>query len=433
MSLKNYPLWHPCAQMHDYASFTPITIKSARGSYVYLQTGQPLIDAYSSWWCKNLGHGHPRLLAALQQQSREFEHVVLANANNDYILQLSDELTRLTKTLSKIMYASDGSSAVDMALKMSLQAQALAGRPQKTQFISLSNSYHGDSIGALSVSDLGIYRQAYQALLFDTHFIHNLPYLQQRSQSLWQDCSEHWQQIEKQLQPLAATAAAIIIEPIIQGAGGMQIYSAALLTHLRNWCDANQVYLIADEIFTGFGRSGVMLACEYADIEPDFLCLGKGLTAGCLAMSAMLTTDEVYELFYADYRSGKNFLHSHTFGGNALATRVALETLSIMRDESVLNKAQQLGVYMLQAMQNVNHNTGRLTNIRQLGAVVAADLVTAEERAGYKVYQRATQLGALLRPLGNTLYWAPPLITEAKVINELAAITQQAIMDKIRD
>ncbi|WP_342227630.1 adenosylmethionine--8-amino-7-oxononanoate transaminase [Rickettsiella endosymbiont of Rhagonycha lignosa] len=424
-------IWHPCSQMKDYEAFPPLMIKKAYGSYIELTDGRRIIDAISSWWCKSLGHNHPRLKAALQAQLECFEHVIFANSTYEIIIQLSEKLGNLCPGLNKIFYASEGSSAVEIALKMSLHAQQLLSQNQRTQFTSLQNGYHGETFMALGLSDLGLYRKAYEAHLIKPNFIQNIPYVHSSSDPLWNNCSAIWPDIEKQLEKQEANLAAIIIEPIVQGAGGMKIYSQDFLRRLRKWTQTHGIYLIADEIMTGLGRTGQALACEHAKIKPDFICLSKGLTSGWLPMSAVLTHSEIYNLFYDDYSSGKSFLHSHTFSGNALAAAVALECLNILKVEEIFQQVREKEIILKKLMHEVHDKTERLTNIRGIGAIIAADLQLSEteknQRMGYQIFQKALQLGAWLRPLGNTIYWLPPLNTPLFVLEELKDISILAI------
>jgi adenosylmethionine-8-amino-7-oxononanoate aminotransferase len=314
-------------------------------------------------------------------------------------------------------------------MKMSLHSRKISGDEQRNVFFSLENSYHGETLGALSVSDVGIYRSPYSALLFDAHFLSPIPYLKSVDDPLWLDCEEHWKLIEEKLNPWSEKITAILIEPILQGAGGMKIYSQDFLKRLRRYTKERGIHLIADEIMTGMGRTGKMLACEYANIEPDFLCLSKGLTAGWLPLSAVLTHEEIYQLFYDDYANGKSFLHSHTYSGNALAASVALEVLTLFSEENILEQANHIGFIMYRHMQDIAYKTKKLTNVRSIGAMAAADLVCdPKRRAGYDIFRQAVELGALLRPLGNTIYWLPPLTTEVHVLNELKEITERAIV-----
>lgn len=425
---RTQPIWHPCAQMKDYESFHPLQIVGAEGCYLQLANGRQVIDAISSWWCKSLGHQHPRLREVLIKQARQFEHVILANTTNDVILELSQRLTALTNSLNKVLYASDGSSAVEIALKLCLHAQAIKAKPRH-QFICLQHAYHGETAGALSVSDVGLYKNNYQSMLFDVITIKNIPYVHSQDDPLWHNCDQHWQRIAKQLAPYANTACAIIVEPVVQGAGGMKIYSPALLRHLRAWTEQHQVYLIADEIMTGLGRTGRVFAYQHADIEPDLVCVAKNLTAGWLPLSAVLVKQALFDLCYDDYATGKAFLHSHTHSGNVLAASVALEFLNILQEQQLQKRAIEIGKFMLEQMQHIADETQMLTHVRGVGGIVAADLITSRgtSRFGYMVYQEAVKCGALLRPLGNTIYWLPPLNIKDEELAQLAMITQQAL------
>ncbi len=329
--------------------------------------------------------------------------------------------------LNKIMYASDGSCAVEMAMKLSLHSRRIQEQHQKQLFASLENSYHGETGLSLGISDLGLYRKSYEAILIQPVFIQPVPYVSSKQDALWHNAELHWQKVEKQLEPYKEKLTAIVIEPILQGAGGMQVYSQDFLKRLRTWTKQHDIHLIADEIMTGFGRTGKMLACEHADITPDFLCLGKGLTAGFLPMSATLTSQTIFELFYDDYEKQKNFLHSHTHSGNPLCAAVALETLAIVREEQILQDVEKNSSILLAKMQWVSDQTGKIKNIRHIGMHVACDLITEKSRGGFLVFQQAMKLGALLRPLGNTIYWLPPLNTSVETIEELAVITRDAI------
>lgn len=422
-------IWHPCSQMKDYDSFKPIEVTKAYGSYIELKNGKRVIDAISSWWCKSLGHQHPRLKNALIQQMEKFEHVILANTTNDTIVELSEKLAALTNTLNKVFYASDGSCAVEIAMKMSLHSREISGEKQRNIFFSLENGYHGETLGALSVSDLGIYRSPYSALLFDAHFLSPLPYVNSVQDPLWTDCKIHWEHILEKLEPWSERITAILVEPILQGAGGMKIYSQDFLKRLRKWSQERNIHLIADEIMTGMGRTGKMLACEHAGIEPDFLCLSKGLTSGWLPLSVVLTHENIYQLFYDDYANGKSFLHSHTYSGNALAASVALEVLRIYAENNIPDQANRMGSILFQHMQDIAYATKKLINVRSIGGMVAADLFCdSKRRAGFDVFRQAMELGVLLRPLGNTIYWLPPLTTEIDVLNELKEKTEQALL-----
>lgn len=429
-------VWHPCSQMKDYESFPPIEIIAASGSHLHLADGRKLIDAVSSWWCKTLGHGHPRLRAALSKQMDRFEHVILANTTNDLIVRLSENLAALAPGLDRVFYAGDGSTAVEVAVKMALHARRIsgggpAGRRPATRFLALENGYHGETALTLALSDLGLYAEPYRDLMPPVAFLRGLPYVDSDAHPLWSDCSAVWPDLERQLEANLDGLCAIVVEPILQGAGGMRLYSADFLRRLRAWTRERGIYLIADEILSGFGRTGTMLACDHAGMVPDMICLSKGLTAGWLPMSAVLVSEEVYGHFYGDYGQGRDFLHSNTYAGNALGAAVALEALAIYRDEDILGRVRKNQAALRDGLRKVGEATGRLKNLRSLGAVVAADLqgpgTGPGRRAGYRVYQEAVVRGALLRTLGDTVYWLLPLNAGPDVLPELEAITKAAI------
>lgn len=421
--------WHPCSQMKDYEKFKPIFVKKARGDYIYLDDGKKIIDSISSWWCKSLGHNHPRLKKALLEQLDRFEHVISANTTNETIIKLSEALGNLMPSLEKVFYASEGSSAVEIALKMSLHSRVIQKDTKRTKFMALSSGYHGETLGALSVSDLGMYKHPYTAMIFEPVLISPLPYVLNSSDPLWDNASELWHKIEPYLEKHANITTALILEPIVQGAGGMKIYSQDFLRRLRQWTQQNNIHLIADEIMTGLGRTGKMLACEHADIIPDFICLSKGLTSGWLPLSAVITSNKMYNLFYDDYRSGKSFLHSHTYSGNVLAASIALEAIKIIKAEKLWERANFLQSIMYNNMLEIANMTGKLSNVRGIGAIVAADLLTKDpnRRIGFEVYQKAVEYGALLRPLGNTIYWLPPLNVKIETLQKLKEITLKSI------
>lgn len=422
-------IWHPCTQMKDCETLLPMIVKKAKGAYIDLIDGRRLIDANSSWWCKILGHGHPRLRQALIDQAQQFEHVMFANLTHPPVIELAEQLAKLTKHLNKVMFASDGSSAIEMAMKMSLHAHQHLGQSERQEFMALSNAYHGETSAALGASDLELYSKPYKSLMPKVHFLKNIPYVNSTEDPLWSDCGSVWPTIEKQLEMHAGTLTAILVEPLLQAAGGMRVYSADFLKRLRLWTEARGIHLIADEIMTGMGRTGYALACQHAGIEPDILCLGKGLTSGWLPLSAVLTSTAMYQLFYDDYETGKAFMHSHTFSGNPLAVAVALETQKIIAYEKIYEKSRAMELILRTNMEEIAAETACLENVRSLGAVVAADVICHQpiKRAGFEIFKRALMLGAMLRPLGNTIYWTPPLNCDRSVLQELKNITLAAI------
>ncbi len=422
--------WHPGSQMKDYESFPPLEIAGAEGCELILKDGRRVIDAVSSWWCKSLGHGHPRLREALFRQAARFEHVISAHTVNETLSDLSAELATLCPPLDKVFYGSDGSTAVEIALKLALHAQRIAGHPERNRFIALEHGYHGESGLALAVGDLGLYREPYASVLPEPYVLRGLPYVSSPEDPVFKDAAVYWPAVEKQLESFAG-AAALILEPVLQGAGGMRVYSPDLLPRLREWTRKRGVFLIADEILTGFWRTGRMLAVGHAGIVPDLICLSKALTAGWLPFSAVLIHPDIYAAFYSDYGDGRDFLHSNTYSGNALGAAVALEALGIYREPEFSGTVAALSRRLAKNWEQVASATGAFENIRGLGAAVAADLHLPpgmeNQRVGFRVYQEAVSRGALLRNLGNTVYWLPPLNTPPKILDRLTEITIAAV------
>jgi adenosylmethionine-8-amino-7-oxononanoate aminotransferase len=446
--------WHPCSQMRDYRDFPPLEVVGARGSRLRLADGREILDAISSWWCKALGHGHPRLAAALQKQQQAFEHVITANTTSAPLVRLCERLLaaanghpapawgpgaapgRLPGHFGKVFLADNGSTAVEIALKMALQAQAQRGAPRRTRFVALENGYHGETVGALSVGDLELYAAPYRSICFPVQRLRGLPYRSGPQDPFWFDAGEAWPALERSLAAEADRLAAIVYEPVLQAAGGMLFFSPDLLRRLRAWADANGVYLIADEIASGMGRLGAMLASHLAGpgVLPDFAALSKGLTGGVLPLSAVLTTDAVYELFDADHASGRAFLHSNTYTGNALGVAVANAVLDVFAEDDVLGRVAALGPRLQAALLAVAEKRPFLRNLRACGMVAAVDVRAAdgsprdpEQRTGYAIYRQAVQRGALLRPLGDTMYLYPPLTATEPEIEEMAAILADSI------
>ncbi len=426
-------VWHPCSQMKDYETFPPVEVVAAEGSLLKLKDGSTVVDATSSWWCKTLGHGHPRLRAALMRQAERFEHVISANTMNETLVGLSERLAALCPPLDKVFYGGDGSTAVEIALKMALHAQRIRGETRRVKFIALENGYHGESGLALGVSDLGLYREPYAAVLPEPVILRGLPDVSGPEDPLWNDCGEIWPFLERELNDHADTAAALIIEPVLQGAGGMRVYSPDLLRRLRAWTRKHGVYFVADEILTGFWRTGEMLALHHAGVAPDMLCLSKGLTGGWLPFAATLVHPDVHALFHADYGCGRDFLHSNTYSGNALGAAVAMEALSIYSEPGFAAQVAEFSSRLRAAWGQVLGATdGILGNARTVGGMVAADLLLPpglrERRVGFAVFREAVARGALLRPLGNTLYWLPPLNTPEADLERLAEVTVESIL-----
>lgn len=419
-------IWHPAAHIKETLYTPPLVVHKAKGSLLYTDQG-PLIDAISSWWCKSLGHGHPQVLAALRAQLDSFEHVIAANTTHPKLVALGEKLAKLSKK-QHVFFASDGSSAVEIALKLALQAMQIRDEGHRQECISLAHSYHGETLATLSVSDLGVYKKPYQGYGLRCHFIDNLPYVSSKNDPLWSNADLAWQTCLPKLEALKSKACAVIVEPLIQGSGGMLCYSADFLKRLAIWAKNNGIYLIADEIMTGLCRTGAWLASDHAAVEADLICVSKGLTSGALPLSCVLIDTNIYTLFKEAKDHHNAFLHSHTHSANALAVAAALATLEVMEAEDMNHQAQTLGKQLFDKFTELALLTKHLSNVRGLGAMVAADLKPIEgQHVGRLLAQEAIKRGALLRPIGNTLYWLPPLNTDTDTIDKLTEITLHSI------
>ncbi len=435
-------IWHPCSQMKDYEDFPLMQIVSAEGPYLFTADGSKIIDAVSSWWCKSLGHSHPRISAAVKKQIDRYEHVIMANTCCEPLVELSEKLADLAKPLDRVFYSDNGSTAVEVAIKMSLQYHAQTGEKKRQCFLALENGYHGETILTLAAGDCELYSSPYAPLMPEIPKISQIPYVSGTDDPNWETMPEDvWEKIETQLNEYSGTLSGIIFEPILQGAGGMKIYSPAFLRKIAEWSRKNNVHLIADEIMTGFGRTGKMLACEHAGIVPDFICLSKGLTAGWGPMAVTLTSTEIYDAFYDDYATGKAFMHSNTYCGYALAVAAANEALKIYDDEQIIENTASKSCELRRRMEYVASETGALVNIRNIGYLAAAEIIDprtgqsfpSDTRTGYKCYKKAVELGAILRPLGDTIYFFPPLNTPDKVLDDLAEIAKNAVLKTISE
>jgi adenosylmethionine-8-amino-7-oxononanoate aminotransferase len=430
-------LWHPCTQMKDHAQFPPIPIKRAKGVWLEDFDGHRYIDAISSWWVNLFGHGHPAINAALKDQVETLEHVLLAGFTHEPAVRLAERLIEKAPTgLSRCFYSDNGSSAVEVALKMSYHAWRNEGKPQKNLFITLENSYHGETLGALAVGDVPLYRETYAPLLMRSIRVKSPDgYDREPGASLESHAIAMFHEMEDALARHAGETAAVIVEPLVQCAGGMRMHHPVYLKLLRDACDRYGVHLIADEIAVGFGRTGTLFAMEQAGVSPDFLCLSKGLTGGYLPLSATLTTSRVYDAFYDDYASGKAFLHSHSYTGNALACRAALASLDLFERETVLEANRHTARLIREAVAPLDDHP-HVGEIRQQGMILAIELTKdrpsrapfpSSERRGYRVYQEALLRGVLLRPLGNVIYFMPPYVISPDEITLMAKAAIEGI------
>ena len=408
LELKNRDLdvlWHPCTQMKDHETLPLIPIKKAHGIYLEDFDGNRYIDAISSWWVNLFGHTNAYINTKIKEQLDSLEHVILAGFTHEQVVRLSERLVKLSpKGLEKCFYSDNGSSAVEVALKMSYHAHLNDGK-KRTLFVSLTNSYHGETIGALSVGDVQLYKETYEPLLM--HSIQT-PVPKDMSIKAAQVAACGFEELCKNR---ADEISAIILEPLVQGAGSMHMYHPEFLKLVRGMCNKYDIHLIADEVMVGFGRTGELFACEHAEITPDFLVLSKGLTGGYLPLSVVLTTNEIYAKFYCDYNEHKAFLHSHSYTGNALACASANATLDIFENDNIIEKNRDTAKYMGKKLEKFL-TLSNVKEIRQTGMICAVELkeYAPELRIGLKIYQYGLQHGVLLRPLGNVIYFMPPYI-----------------------
>ncbi|WDZ94184.1 adenosylmethionine--8-amino-7-oxononanoate transaminase [Herbaspirillum sp. WKF16] len=418
-------VWHPCTQMRRHEDMPPIAVARGHGPWLYDADGRRYFDAISSWWVNLFGHTNARINRALVDQLERLEHAMLAGFTHEPVVALSEKLSALTgHALGRCFYASDGASAVEIALKMSVHAWRNAGHGAKTEFICVAGGYHGETLGALGVTDTALFRAPYESMLRPAHIAaspdarHALP-----GEGAAEVAARALADMERLLQERHGQVAAVIVEPLVQCAAGMAMHDAAYVAGLRALCDAYGAHLIADEIAVGCGRSGSFFACEQAGVWPDFLCLSKGISGGYLPLSLVMTQEYVYQAFYDDdVRRG--FLHSHSYTGNPLACRAALETLAIFEDEQVLERNRGLAQAMERALQPLAQDA-RIARPRRTGMIWACDarLDDPADAGAFsrRFAQEAARRELLLRPIGNTLYLMPPYILGEEDVQWLAA------------
>jgi adenosylmethionine-8-amino-7-oxononanoate aminotransferase len=403
-------VWHPCTQMKHHEVVPLVPISRAEGVWLYDFEGRRILDAISSWWVNLLGHGNPRINAALRAQLDSLEHVMLAGFTHAPVVELSERLAQLApEGLGHCFFGSDGTSAVEIALKMSYHYWRNAGRPKKRGFVTLANAYHGETLGALSVTDIPLYRDTYAPLLHESAQVPSPDWRHAEPGETPQEYARRCAQaLEAHFERHATETAALIVEPLVQCAGGMAMHDAEYLRRARGLCDRFEVHLIADEIAVGFGRTGTLFACEQAQIAPDFLCLSKGLTGGYLPLSAVLTTERVYQAFYDD-KLERGFLHSHSYSGNPLACRAALAVLDILEEENMLERNRRTAAYLNRRIEKLRSHP-RVAHFRNTGMIWAFDMRGAKPGFSQDFSRRAIEVGVLLRPLGATVYWMPPYV-----------------------
>lgn len=436
-------LWHPCTQMKDHETIPLIPIRRGEGIWLEDYDGKRYLDAVSSWWTNVFGHCNPRINDRIKQQVDQLEHVILGGFTHAPVVELSERLVQLSPAgLERVFYADNGSAGIEVALKMSHHYWRNMGQPQKKRFLTISNGYHGETLGTMSVSDVALYTETYEALLLDCLKVPSPDCYHREPGQSWEEHSRAmFSHMQDALEQHHQEVSAVILEPLVQGAGGMRMYHPVYLTLLREACDRFDVHLIADEIAVGFGRTGSMFACEQAGITPDFLVLSKALTGGYLPLAAVLTTEQMYQAFYDDYSTMKAFLHSHTYTANPLACSAALATLDIFAEDNVLARNRGLAQVMGEATAHLADHP-HIAEVRQTGMILAMEMVQDkatktpfpwQERRGMRVYQHALERGALLRPLGNVVYFIPPYVITPEQIRWLAEVATEGIDLAVRN
>jgi adenosylmethionine-8-amino-7-oxononanoate aminotransferase len=429
-------LWHPTTQMKDHEWLPLLPVRSGSGVWLEDMEGRRYIDAISSWWVNLFGHANPLISERVAKQAARLEHVILAGVTHPGAVELAERLVRSTPPgLDRVFFADSGSSAVEIALKMSFHFWCNRGETKRRRFVTLTNSYHGDTLGALGVGDAGLFKKTYEPLLLESLLAPSPDCFGIPAGEWDRHAAAKLAELDTLLEKRGAEICAVIVEPLVQCAGGMRMYPPAYLSGLRALCDDHRIHLIADEIAVGFGRTGTLFACEQGGITPDFMCLSKGLTGGYLPMSAVLTSESVYQTFYDDYTSLRGFLHSHSYTGNALACAAALATLDIFDQQPVLEDNERTAQTMRAAVAGLEDHP-HVGEIRQCGMILAVEMVADKarmrsydwrERRGLRVYRHALENGVLLRPIGNVVYFMPPYIINEGEIRQMANVAAEGI------
>lgn len=428
-------IWHPAAQMKDYESFPPIEVAKAKGCILYTQDNREIIDIVSSWWCNLLGHCNDAISSSVSKQLFELEHVIFANFTHPRAIELVEKLLKIVpKGIEHFNFADNGSSSVEMALKIAFQYQHQIGQTKRVRFACLDEDYHGETIGALSVGAMDLYSKIYKPMMMDNIHI-PVPDMYRNT-----DVESTLLQARKLFEKHGHELCALIVEPILQGAAGMRIYPKEYLKGLYDLCKEYGVLFIADEIATGFFRTGKMFACDHAGITPDIMCLSKAITGGYMPMSVVCTTHEVYKAFYADYSQMKAFVHSHTYAGNPLACAAANTVLDILNEGSVVTQASENAKWLSDEFKKRFASHENIGQHRHIGLINAIEIVKDRDtkesfdsklRLGYRIYQDAMKNGLLLRPIGDILYFNPPLNIDRDTLTKALDIAQEVIFFNI--
>lgn len=430
-------VWHPCTQMKDHEKIPLIPIKEGKGVWLKDYDNNKYIDAISSWWVNLFGHSNPYINKKIIKQLEKLEHVLLAGFTHMPALTLAERLISLSpKNISKCFFADNGSSAIDAAMKMSHHYWINQGYNKKTKFISLSNSYHGETLGSLSVSNIDLYKKTYKNLMKDTIVVDTPDcYLKNDEHTDKEHTRLMFDKMLKAIEKNHKMTAAVILEPLVQCAGYMRMYHPIYLKLLREACDKYKLHLIADEIAVGFGRTGTMFAYEKSKITPDIICLSKGITGGYMTLSTILTNDNIYNAFYDEYIKLNAFLHSHSYTANPLACTAANASLDLFEKNNVINNNKILSEYILKSFAEISKHPN-VSDVRQHGMITAIELVknkskkipySWKERRGLRAYEYGLKNNVLIRPLGNVIYFMPPYIIKKKEVDKVINVIHGAI------
>lgn len=425
-------IFHPCSQMKDYEQLPPMVIVKGDGIYVEDEFGNRYMDCVSSWWVNLFGHCNSRINGVIKEQIDKLEHIIFANFSHEAAIELGERLVAVAPDgLNKLIFTDNGSSSTEVAIKLSFQYHAQTGNPQKNTFVSIEGAYHGETIGALGVGNMDRFTDIYKPLLREGIKVKGPDCFGCSFGKERENCdAECFIYMEDYLTENSAKVSGVIIESMVQGVAGMKIYSPIYLRKLRALTEKLNIHLIVDEIAMGFGRTGKMFAIEHAGISPDIMCIGKGLTAGYFPMSIALITDRLYNAFYADYSEGKSFLHSHSYSGNPIGCRIAVETLKIFEEENILKVIKEKGDYLRSVATERLKGIPYFGEYRQIGLIGAIELVGIPgERAGYEIYKIALRKGAILRPLGNIVYFMPPYIITREEIDKMLDIFDESLRE----
>jgi adenosylmethionine-8-amino-7-oxononanoate aminotransferase len=428
VALDKRRVWHPYTEMGGYIAATdPLVISRAAGARLFDVDGRSFLDANSSWWVCTLGHSHPRLVAALRRQAEELCHCSLAGIAHPEAAHLADELCAVAPSgLERVFFSDNGSTSVEVAIKLAVQFAAQNGAPKRRRFLSLDGAFHGETVGATSLGGVEVFRRPFAGILFDC--VHVAPPADGAAYA------RAFEEVDRALCAAPDEIAAVVVEPRVQGAAGMRIYADEYLRHLRRRCDEHDILLVFDEVFSGYGRTGPMWACEAAGVSPDLLCLAKGFSGGMFPMAATLATEGVFQGFVGD--KSRTFFYGHTYCGNPLGAAVAREVLRIYRDEQILERAAPKAKAIAGAFAALG-DLPQVSSVRALGMIGAADLHETDGAAGYlapigwRVYEAALRRGLYLRPLGNVVYVAPPLNIAGGDLDELLGKVREAIEEVV--